>query len=57
MENGARVCRNVIKELREIVPELARPDGRGNTKDAQKQLRRLYRGLRIIESYMRGSGK
>lgn len=54
MENGARVCRDVIEELRKIVPELTRPS---NTKGAQKQLRRLYRNLRIIENYMRGSGK
>jgi hypothetical protein len=53
MENGARVCRNVMKELKKIVPELARPGRRDNTKDAQKQLRRLYRNLRIIESYLR----
>jgi hypothetical protein len=53
MENGARVCRNVMKELHKIVPELTRPGRRNNTKDAQKQLRRLYRNLRIIESYLR----
>jgi hypothetical protein len=55
MENGARVCRNVENELKRTVPGLARPGGCGNTKDAQKQLRRLYRNLRIIESSMRGS--
>jgi hypothetical protein len=53
MENGARTCRNVMKELNKIVPELTRPGGRNNTKDAQKQLRRLYRNLRIIENYLR----
>jgi hypothetical protein len=53
MENGARVCRNVVKELNELVPGLARPGRRSNTKDAQKQLRRLYRNLRIIENYLR----
>jgi hypothetical protein len=57
MENGARVCRNVERELKKIVPELARPGGRGNTKDAQKQLRRLYRNLRVIESSLRGPNK
>ena len=55
MENGARVCRDVENELRKIVPELARPGGRNSTKDAQAQLRRLYRNLRIIESYERSS--
>jgi hypothetical protein len=55
MENGARVCRDMLKELRKIVPGLTRPGGRDNTKDAQKQLCRLYRNLRIIDSYMRGS--
>lgn len=53
MENGARVCRNVVKELNKMVPELTRPGGRKTTKDAQKQLRRLYRNLRIIENYLR----
>jgi hypothetical protein len=53
MENGARVCRNVIKELNKIVPTLARPGGPKTTKDAQKQFRRFYRNLRIIESYLR----
>jgi hypothetical protein len=53
MENGARICRNVIKELNKLVPQLARPGRGGNTKDAQKQLRRLYRNLRIIENYLR----
>lgn len=52
-ENGARVCRRVLIELKKIVPELTRP-GRRNTKDAQKQLRRLYRNLRVIDDYMRG---
>jgi hypothetical protein len=56
MENGARVCRDVLKELKKIVPELTRPGGRDNTKDAQKQLCRLYRNLRIIDNYMRGLG-
>jgi hypothetical protein len=54
MENGARVCRDVLKELKKIVPELTRPDGRDNTRDAQKQLCRLYRNLRIIDNHMRG---
>jgi hypothetical protein len=54
MENGARVCRDVLKELKKIVPKLTRPGGRDNTKDAQKQLCRLYRNLRIIDNYMRG---
>lgn len=54
MENGARVWRDVEKELKKIVPDLNRPGGRDSTKDAQKQLRRLYRNLRIIENYMRG---
>lgn len=54
MENGARVYRDVLKELRGIIPELTRPGGRDNTKDAQKQLCRFYRNLRIIDSYMRG---
>jgi hypothetical protein len=54
MENGARVCRNVVEGLKKIVPELTRPSGRNNTKGAQKELRRLYRNLRIIENYMRG---
>jgi hypothetical protein len=53
MENGARVCRNVIKELNKIVPTLTRPGGSKTTKDAQKQLRRLYRNLRVIENYLR----
>lgn len=57
MKNGARVCRDVEKELRKIVPELARPGGRDKTKDAQKQLRRLYLNLRIIDSYLHGSDK
>ncbi|HEV7453506.1 MAG TPA: hypothetical protein VGO16_19445 [Pseudonocardiaceae bacterium] len=57
MENGARVCRDVEKELKKIVPELTRPGGRKNTKNAQKLLRRLYRNLRIIDSYMHGSNK
>lgn len=54
MENGARVCRDVLKELKKIVPELTRPDGRDSTRDAQKQLCRLYRNLRIIDNYIRG---
>ena len=54
MENGARVCRNVVEGLKKVVPELTRPRGRNNTKGAQKELRRLYRNLRIIENYMRG---
>lgn len=49
-ESGARVYRIVIEELRKIVPELARPDGREGKKDAQKDLGRLYRNLRIIDS-------
>jgi hypothetical protein len=53
MENGARVCRNVVTELNKIVPALTRPGEHKTTKDAQKQLRRLYRNLRIIESYLR----
>ena len=53
MENGARVCRNVMGELNKITPKLTRPGGRNNTKDSQKQLRRLYRNLRIIENYLR----
>jgi hypothetical protein len=57
IESGARVCRNVEKELKKIVPELTHPGGRYSTKDAQKQLRRLYDNLRIIESFMRGSNK
>lgn len=57
MENGARVCRDVERELKKIVPELTRPGGRGNTKDAQKQLHRLYRNLRVIESFLRGSNE
>lgn len=57
MENGARVCRNVIKELNKIVPALARPGGNKTTKDAQKQLRRFYRNLRIIESYLRNQSE
>jgi hypothetical protein len=54
MENGARVCRDVLKGLKKMIPELTRPDGRDNTKNAQKQLCRLYRNLRIIDNYMRG---
>lgn len=57
MENGARVCREVEKELKKIVPELTRPGGSNNKKDAQGQLRRLYRDLRIIESAERGSSQ
>lgn len=57
MENGTRVWRYVEKELKKIEPRLSRPDGRNNTKDAQKELRRLYRNLRIIENWMRSQGK
>jgi len=57
MENGARVCRNVIKELNKVVPALTRPGGRKATKDAQKQLRRLYRNVRIIENYLRNQNQ
>jgi RNA polymerase sigma factor (sigma-70 family) len=49
MENGARVCRDVLKELKKIVPGLTRPGGRDSTKDAQKQIGSFYRKLRIIE--------
>jgi hypothetical protein len=57
MENGARVCRNVIKELNKITPALTRPGGCKTTKDAQKQLRRLYRNVRIIENYLRNQNQ
>jgi hypothetical protein len=53
MENGARVCRDVLKEIKTIVPGLARAAGRDNTKDAQKQLRRFYRNVRILDEHMR----
>lgn len=53
MENGARVWRYVEKELKKIEPQLSRPGGRDNSKDAQKELRRLYRNLRIIENWVR----
>lgn len=52
MESGARVCREVIKGLHKIVPELTRPSKSNNTKDAQKQLRMLYRKLRTIDGYL-----
>lgn len=46
----ARVCRDVMKELKSIAPQLSRPGGRDNTKGAQEQLCRFYRDLRIIDN-------
>lgn len=54
MENGARVWRDVAKELKVIVPGLSRPGGRDGTKGAQEQLRRFYFNLRIIDHALRG---
>jgi hypothetical protein len=47
-ENGARVYRHVRDELRKIAPELARPNGKEETRGAQKDLHKLYTGLRTI---------
>lgn len=44
-ENGARVCRYVLEQLRKEVPELKPPGTRG----VQEQLRELYQNLRIVE--------
>lgn len=51
-ENGARVCRNAIEELRDIVPAVARPAQRKGKKDAQKDLRRLYLNLQVIDKHL-----
>ena len=50
MENGARVARDVFEELEGKFPNFHRPNGRNNTKDAQKDLRKLYRALCAIEA-------
>jgi hypothetical protein len=48
---------NIIEELRKIVPGFKPPCGRVGTDATQKQLSRLYRSLRIIESYVNDSDK
>ncbi len=50
MENGARVARGVFNELELQFPHFHRPNGRDNTKDAQKDLCTLYRALHAIEA-------
>ncbi len=50
MENGARVARDVFDELERQFPDFHRPNGRDNTKNAQKDLRMLYRALRAVEA-------
>jgi hypothetical protein len=54
-ENGARVWRYVYEQLRLVDLAIARP-GSANRGDAQKDLRRLYLSLRIIEAWLRDSG-
>lgn len=49
MENGARVARHVFDEIELQFPNFHRPNGRENTKNAQKDLHKLYQALRAIE--------
>ena len=51
-ENGARVWREVYAELQRVHPGLRRP-GRLNAPGAQKDLRRLYESLKIVEVWLR----
>ena len=51
-ENGARVWREVLAELQRVHPGLHRP-GRPNAPGAQKDLRRLYASLKIVDVWLR----
>lgn len=53
LENGARVWRYVLKELRKVEPQFARPNERTNTRDAQKDLRLLYAALCPLDEYLK----
>lgn len=51
-EDGARVWRMVYGDLAQITPALARPKGRGNTKNAQLDLHELYSALCVLHDFM-----
>ena len=53
-ENGARVWRHVYHELRKLHPQLTRP-GNANARGAQKDVRRLYQFLTIIDGWLQVS--
>jgi hypothetical protein len=52
-ENGARAWRYVAQQLREIEPNFSRPDGRSNTKGAQKDLHNFYLALRSLHEFLK----
>lgn len=53
LENGARVWRYVLRELKKVEPGFARPNERTNTRDAQKDLRLFYAALCPLDEYLR----
>jgi len=53
VENGARVARYVFDELERQFPDFHRPNGRDDTKDAQKDLHKLYKALRVVEAALK----
>jgi hypothetical protein len=53
LENGARVWRYVLRELRKVEPTFARPNERTNTRDAQKDLRLFYAALCPLDEYLK----
>ena len=53
LENGARVWRYVLKELRKVEPRFARPNERTNTRDAQKDLRLFYAALCPLDEFLK----
>lgn len=53
LENGARVWRYVLRELRKVEPAFARPNERTNTRDATKDLRLFYAALCPVDEYLK----
>lgn len=53
-ENGARVWRYVLQQLQLIEPAIRRP-AKANARDAQKDLRRLYNSMRVIDAFQRAA--
>lgn len=53
-ENGARVFRHVRDQLTRIVPGIARP-GDPRAPHAQRDLRRLYESLKLVDVHLRGA--
>lgn len=50
-ENGARVWRYLLEQLQAVEPALARP-AKPNARGAQKDLRKLFDALRIIDTHL-----